>query len=122
MAQVSTRKADDARGTNRLEHSGERGDCIAGVVLEFADRKNRMEWLGLFLHGDSGTAAQVLLQPSTESERDSKLKKRKLGTESKDRSKRRTPGVCSSRWQFSTCTRLGSTLTISGERNAPRWL
>jgi hypothetical protein len=84
---VSTRKADDARGTNGLEHSGERGDCIAGVVSEFADRKNRMEWLGLFLHGDSGTAAQVLLQPSTESERDSKLKKRKLGTEGRDRSK-----------------------------------
>jgi hypothetical protein len=60
-----TRKADDACGTNGLEHSGERGDCIAGVVFEFADRKNRMEWLGLFLHGDSGTAAQVLLQPST---------------------------------------------------------
>ena len=56
---------------------------IVSLVLsrEFADRKNRMERLGLFLHGDSGAAAPFLLQRSTESERDSKLKKQKLRTE-----------------------------------------
>jgi hypothetical protein len=65
---LNAREKNDACGTNGLEHSGERGDCIAGVVSEFADRTNRMERLGLFLHGDSGAAAPFLLQPSTESE------------------------------------------------------
>jgi hypothetical protein len=65
---LNAREKNDACGTNGLEHSGERGDCIAGVVSEFADRTNRMERLRLFLHGDSGAAAPFLLQPSTESE------------------------------------------------------
>jgi hypothetical protein len=38
------------------------------------------------------------------------------------RAREKSPGVCLPPGLFSpTCTRLGSTLTISGERNAQRW-
>ena len=43
--------------------------------------------------------------------------KSRTGNAIKTDSQKNPRTVCSS-----TCTRLGSTLTISGERDAPRWL
>ena len=56
-----------------MEHPGERGDRIAGVIVYFTDRTNFVVRLGLFFDGNPGASAQVLAQaPAGSDERDVK--------------------------------------------------
>ena len=56
-----------------MEHPGERGDRIAGIVVYLADRANCVVRLGLFFDGNPGAGAPVLAQaPAGSDERDVK--------------------------------------------------
>ena len=54
--------AHDAWRADGLEHPGERGDRIAGLVVYLADRTNCVVWLGLFFDGNPGAGQKVLAQ------------------------------------------------------------